>query len=358
MPPLLAAKIPMTAEANRALAPEELWLWHGYLAAGTVTLLTSQWKTGKTTLITGFLSALGTGEPFLGHAVRRGRGLYVSEESQDQWSERLQLLPVGPHVDLLARPFRGRPSPEQWQVLIDEAAAERQAGRLDLVVIDPLASFLPVRSESDAMTILEGLEPLRQLAAAGLAVLLLHHPRKKPSDEGSSARGSGALLGFVDIVLELSRSGKLPSDTCRRQLVSLSRKLATPARLAFEWDPATGRFTSLEDPLKQQFEDNWKRVARLLEDRGEAATHLELFNEWPDDVRDRPSPRVLYDWLRRAYDEDRVRREGKGTKTDPYRYRLPNENDAYHDRGELPPLPELEDIRFSFSTKKKRKKAG
>jgi len=37
---------------------------------------------------------------------------------------------------------------------------------------------------------------------------------------------------------------------------------------------------------------------------------------------------------------------------------LPNENDAYHDRGELPPLPELEDIRFSFSTKKKRKKAG
>jgi AAA domain len=27
------------------------WLWHGYLAAGNVTLLTSQWKSGKTTLL-------------------------------------------------------------------------------------------------------------------------------------------------------------------------------------------------------------------------------------------------------------------------------------------------------------------
>jgi hypothetical protein len=27
------------------------WLWHGYLAPGALTLLTSQWKSGKTTLI-------------------------------------------------------------------------------------------------------------------------------------------------------------------------------------------------------------------------------------------------------------------------------------------------------------------
>jgi hypothetical protein len=27
--------------------------------------------------------------------------------------------------------------------------------------------------------------------------------------------------------------------------------------------------------------------------------------------------------------------------SDPYRYRLPNADDAYWDRGELPPLPEL-----------------
>jgi hypothetical protein len=30
--------------------PRVDWLWDGYLARGSVTLLTSQWKTGKTTL--------------------------------------------------------------------------------------------------------------------------------------------------------------------------------------------------------------------------------------------------------------------------------------------------------------------
>ena len=33
------------------------WLWHGYLAAGQVTLLTSQWKAGKTTLLSVLLPA-------------------------------------------------------------------------------------------------------------------------------------------------------------------------------------------------------------------------------------------------------------------------------------------------------------
>ena len=27
------------------------WLWHGFAARGNVTLLTSQWKSGKTTLL-------------------------------------------------------------------------------------------------------------------------------------------------------------------------------------------------------------------------------------------------------------------------------------------------------------------
>ena len=53
------------------IAPEPTpWLWDGYLKPGDITLLTSQWKTGKTTLLTGLLRHLGTGEPFLGRLVR------------------------------------------------------------------------------------------------------------------------------------------------------------------------------------------------------------------------------------------------------------------------------------------------
>ncbi len=90
--------------------PTPRWLWHGFLMPGDVTLLTSLWKTGKTTLLTGLLRHLATGQPFLGLIVRSGRAWIVSEESLDQWRDRVRLMPLGPHVHLLARPFRGRPT--------------------------------------------------------------------------------------------------------------------------------------------------------------------------------------------------------------------------------------------------------
>ena len=52
-------------------------------------------------------------------------------------------------------------------------------------------------------------------------------------------------------------------------------------------------------------------------------------------------PACLYKWLNRATEQKLVRREGAGRKDDPFRYRLPNADDEYWDRGELPPLWDL-----------------
>ena len=59
------------------------------------------------------------------------------------------------------------------------------AAKPDLFVVDPLASFLPGRCESDAASL----------------------PRKQRAEVGSATRGSGAMLGFVDTNVELSRAG-------------------------------------------------------------------------------------------------------------------------------------------------------
>jgi hypothetical protein len=40
--------------------PAAEWLWHGLIGRGNVTLLTSRWKAGKTTLITGLLQRFST----------------------------------------------------------------------------------------------------------------------------------------------------------------------------------------------------------------------------------------------------------------------------------------------------------
>jgi len=313
------------------------WLWHGYLASGSLTLLTSQWKAGKTTLVTGLLQRLGDGKPFLDRPCQPAKCLVVSEESREHWHTRLKAMPVGSHSRLMPRPFIGRPTPEAWNRLVDHAAGLREAHELDLLVVDPLASFLPGHSESDPGTLLTMLQPLQRLAGMGVAVLILHHPRKKPSDEGCSARGSGALLGFVDIILELNHFGRMPIDNRRRKLIGLSRYEATPTRLYYEWEPETSTFRVLQDPHQRRFQDNWPRVRKLLERYKVEVSHKELLQAWPEDS-DKPTVNTLYDWLNQAWEEKLLRRIGTGKPSDPFRYRLPNKKDEYIDRGEMPPL--------------------
>lgn len=312
------------------------WLWDGYLMPGDVTLLTSLWKTGKTTLLAGLLQSFAAGTPFLGRGTRPGRAWVISEESRAQWQERVRVLPIGPHVQLIARPFQGRPEPEEWDRLIDRAIDARP----DLFVVDPLASFLTGRCESESSTLLEALQPLRKLTAAGMAVLLLHHPRKKAAEVGSAARGSGALLGFVDASMELTRFSAMKTDAHRRLIRAQSRRAETPDRLAYEWDKTTGVFSLTTDTRHRQFEENWQTILGVLKTRKAAITHREIAECWPAEA-DKPGRSSLYGWLEMAYERKLLRREGQGTSKDPWRYRLKNEDDEYYDRGELPPLRDL-----------------
>jgi hypothetical protein len=91
---------------------------------------------------------------------------------------------------------------------------------------------------------------------------------------------------------------------------------------------------------ERQFEENWQVLLGVLSGRTVGATAKELRAAWPADA-DTPSLGTLYEWLNQAFAKKRVRREGQGTNVRPWRYRLPNADDAYYDLGELPPLPPL-----------------
>ena len=85
-------------DLQQAAQVEEAWLWRGYLAPGGITLLTSQWKAGKTTLIALLLSRLRDGGELAGLPVRPARVAVVTEESPQQWYRRSQKLHFGGHV--------------------------------------------------------------------------------------------------------------------------------------------------------------------------------------------------------------------------------------------------------------------
>lgn len=325
--------LPMDQVADVAHATD--WVWDGLLARGDVALLTGVWKTGKTTLLAGLLRAAGGG--FLGRPTNVRSALVVSEESAGHWRERLAAIPVGPHARLVSRPFPARPSPAAWDDFLarTRAAADCSAGGLDLFVVDPLAAFLPGRSESDAGTLLDFLAPLRRLAAGGTAVLVLHHPRKEKSEAGSMARGGGALSGYADTLLELRHVGAARPGT-RRRLTVRARRPGAVDGLVYDWTPGTADFRAVPDDPESRFREDWEQVKALLAGRPRPVTHKELLADWPAD-EPAPSAGLLYDRLRRAAAAGLAERFGSGTKRDPFRFALPGRNRL----SRLPDLPPL-----------------
>src|SRR5262249_28426845 len=150
------------------------------------------------------------------------------------WVARGRRLDLGPGLWMLCQPFRGKPTADEWRRLIDRFDQDRVAHGLDLVVIDTLATFLPGRDENSAALMLEALLPLQALTTVGLAVLLLHHPGKRPAPEGQAARGSGALSAHADILMEMRPDPRGGVDDRRRRLLALSRFRETPRHAVIE----------------------------------------------------------------------------------------------------------------------------
>lgn len=360
-------------EMGQGGEPNGDWLWRGYLKRRSMTLLTSQWKTGKTTLMSILLSKLGRGGEFLGQPLQAGRAAVISEEAEENWLERAGKLSFEPGIRWICRPFRGRPRPDEWHALIQFLMRTHRESGLDLVVVDPLASFLPGRTENDAGTMLDVLLPLQPLTCAGPSVLLLHHPRKGESAPGQAARGSGALTGHVDIIVEMAAQVSVDLDDRRRRLQSFSRHDQTPRRLLIELNADKTDYAVLGEFQPDDFDGGWPVLLGVLEDSKYKLTRRRIQDRWPADFQ-KPSEATLWRWLGRAMKDGRVLLEGTGRRHSPFKYWLPGQEEKWEkDPTRLPDLPPLEpldinpmelmraaenvlkhDIRIKMEEKKKR----
>jgi hypothetical protein len=221
-----------------------------------VTLLTSKWKAGKSTLISVLLARMKTGGMLAGRTLAAGRAVVVSEEDPSLWRDRGQVLAFGDHLNWICRPFLGKPREEEWLALLGQVGRVHEQAPVDLLVLDSLANLSPMRSENDAAEMLRTLLPLQGLTRRGLSVLMAHHPGKGPTVPGQAARGSGALPGFVDIILEmLPVARRNPKD--RRRLQAYSRHDATPASWVIEWTADGTDYVGLGPSAEPDFERGW-----------------------------------------------------------------------------------------------------
>ncbi len=296
-------------------------MWQGYLAAGNVTLLTSQWKSGKTTLVAVLLARLARGGTLAGLTVAPGKAVMISEECHLNWYQRDQRLHFGDNVTFLCRPFPGKPSLQEWSALVEAMVRVRHDEGLNLVVIDPLATFLPGRRENLADGLMEILFQLQRLTSLGVSVLILHHPKKGKVRAGQASRGSGVLGAYADILLEMSWYGN-PADLDRRRVIeAYSRHDETPRRLVLELSADGTDYLAHGDLQEDDFAPQWAILEQILRSATYPLTRLEILRRWPRQQR-KPDEATLWRWLQRVLGEGAVVQEGRGKRNDPFRFRL------------------------------------
>jgi hypothetical protein len=310
-------------ELAQAAPPHLSWQWHGYLAPRKVTALISAPKSGKTTLVSHLLARLNQGGPLAGLAVAPGRALMVSEEAAADWDARCRQLGLGHNIQFLCRPFHGaRPTDAQWFALVAGLETLHRQESLDLVVIDTLATLLPGYAETCAPKMLDCLLPLQALANLGPAVWLLHHPAKGRNADGQAGRGSSALSGFADILMEMTGIRRARSRDRRRRIRGYSRYTETPRHLILELNATGTDYLVRTDAAGTPLVQTWPEVHYILAEASDKLSQQKILERWP--VEDDPPDRsTLSRWLKRATQQGLICCEGTGYRGDGFRYWLP-----------------------------------
>jgi hypothetical protein len=255
--------------------PEPDWCWDGYLASGAVTLLAGKPKVGKSTLLFALLKALLGGEPFLSRATCRLGALLLSEERESTLKEKVDRWGIGDGVDLL---MRHEAHGVAWEEIVAEAVERCHAEGLQVLVVDTFDKWAGLRgdAENSAGVVLTAVQPLLDAASTGLGVLVASHQRKGLGSFGEAVRGSNALVGAVDVVLELERKQSL--DERARVLNSVSRFASTPDSLVLTLGD-TG-YEALGDLATAHADAETARLVDFLRERErEAFSAEQLANE-------------------------------------------------------------------------------
>jgi hypothetical protein len=243
----------------------------------------------------------------------------VTEESESRWAERRDQLGLKDNIDFLIRPFRNKASWDSWKGLLAYLAGLCQRQAYDLVVFDPLVYLWPVRDENDASQVEAALMPLHGLGEA-TTPFLVHHNRKGDGQEGTASRGSGALPGFVDTIMELRRYDRANLKDRKRVLAAYGRHDETPAELVVELTE-DGQYVSHGSKGETVRVGLTVAIARLLPNEPPGMGTENILQSLPDELR--PTKGKLIEVLQGGVGRNEWRREGAGKKGSPFTFWIP-----------------------------------
>jgi predicted ATP-dependent serine protease len=287
----------------------------GRPAPGTLTLIAGRPKVGKSTLLFGLLDALRSGKPFLGFPTRKSRVLLLSEEREATLEEKRARWQIeNGDVHLL---MRHQAHGWKWEEVVLEATRYCRAHGIGVIVIDTADKWTGLRgdAENSAGAVNEVIQPLAFIAASGLAVVIVSHQRKSGGEHGEAVRGSNAITGAVDVVLELERvSLNLENGRSTRVLRADSRYGCTEPEVVLTLGEDGYEAQGSTEAVRENEER--RRIIDALTGRTEALNAEELHQE----------TEIAESTVRRRCqaltDDGGLLREGRGVKGDPHRWIL------------------------------------
>lgn len=257
------------------------WVWENYVAKGNITLLSALWKAGKSTFLRHLFVAISKEEEFAGQPTKKAKILVVSEEDHGEWiDQREGLIPENiNHILVWSRPIRMKPNLKQWIELIENLTEKCKEEKIDMVVIDTLTTFWPIDNENDPAQVIKALVPLYNFTENRIAVFLVHHFRKSGGDQAQASRGSGALPGFVDNIIEFTRHIDDGANTTKRILKTYGRFDNVIPEIVIDLT-ADGKYKTLGDPYEVSKSARIHKIINMFKEGFEKLSVKDIQKMW------------------------------------------------------------------------------
>ena len=311
----------ITAKELFESKPEPVeWVCEPWLAREAITELDGAPKSaGKTTFALAMCKTILRGEDFLGHSTTKSRIVYLTEESETSFRAALKRAGIKDSDELhilFWKQTHGLCDGETsaWAQVVAEATQYAKDIEAALLVVDTFAQFARLigDSENSAGEVLKAMLPIQKARDKGLAVLVIRHDRKVGGAVGASGRGSNAMSGAVDIVLQLKRpEGSHPAT--HRKIEALSRFDETPCELTISL--AEGEYQVGGESDAVAFPLAMKLVLESLDDEPACKLTMKQLQEATGLPRT-----TLQSALEQLESEGSVLRSGRGKKGDAIHY--------------------------------------
>lgn len=279
------------------------WLVEERLVAGSLSMLASKPKVGKSTLIRYLALCVARGEPFLGWETKQGEVVYLNlEERKDDVVEAFRKMGATE-----ADPIKITCKADVLSLVVT-----LRNRKPVLLIVDPLFRLIPVKDEKAYAEVYAHMGPLIDVAReTGTHILCSHHsPKQAREDAIDAPLGSTALGAAVNSLFELRRN----PGTGIRTIRSTQRAGDDLPEMVLHFNQQTGEL-SLEGTRQQVDMRNLKRLIAAAVDDAEM-TEAEIFNG-VEHGKTGPKRKAL----RELCDDGVLERSGSGKKGNPYLYR-------------------------------------